>query len=46
MNNTNGTYRFKNNRFQLNELVMGLDGFVQMPPNSNDIKMDLKIKIE
>ncbi len=43
INNTNGKYTFKDNLFQLNALALGLDGFVQMPSNSNSIKMDLKL---
>lgn len=35
-------FKFKENEFSLNELSLGLDGFVEMP--DTNIKMDLKFK--
>jgi len=36
----NSKYTFKENEFKINELILGLDGFVAMP--TDDIDMDLK----
>jgi hypothetical protein len=38
----NMKFTFKENEFSLNDLVLGFDGFVQMP--DTNIKMDLKFK--
>lgn len=40
MDMINSKYTFKENELSLNELVIGLDGFVAMP--TDDIKMDIK----
>ncbi|HNW98025.1 MAG TPA: AsmA-like C-terminal region-containing protein [Bacteroidales bacterium] len=37
----NSKYTFKENEFRLNQLFLGLDGFISMP--SDDIDMDLKL---
>ena len=44
MDMVNSKYTFKQNEFQLNELVLGLDGFVAMP--AEDINMDLKFDVK
>ncbi len=43
MDMVNSKYTFKENEIQLNELSMGLDGYVLMP--AEDIDMDLKFDI-
>ena len=43
INNANGTYKFDKNQIQLNALVFNFDGAVQMPPNSSDMNIDMKM---
>ena len=44
MDMPNGKYTFKDNTISLNELGFGIDGWLAMPPKSNDINMDMKFK--
>ncbi|MGB1205432.1 MAG: AsmA-like C-terminal region-containing protein [Chitinophagales bacterium] len=43
INNANGTYKFDKNQIQLNALIFNFDGSVQMPPNSSDMNIDMKM---
>ncbi|MFK7907817.1 MAG: AsmA-like C-terminal region-containing protein, partial [Chitinophagales bacterium] len=41
MDMVNGKYTFKGGKILLNALPIDVDGWLQMPPNSEDIKMDI-----
>jgi len=41
MDMVNGKYTFKGGKVLLNALLIDVDGWLQMPPNSEDIKMDI-----
>ncbi|MGB0931261.1 MAG: AsmA-like C-terminal region-containing protein, partial [Chitinophagales bacterium] len=41
MDMVNGKYTFKGGKVMLNALPIDVDGWMQMPPNSEDIKMDI-----
>lgn len=44
MDMVNSKYTFKENEIKLNELALGLDGFIAMP--TDDINMDLKFNVK